>query len=748
MRRTIPFLLIYFWLALHAAWVKSPTNDEPVHILRGYALLTRGDFQLQEDHPPLSHRVIGSLLRIEPSLPALESLPSWETNRDRNQIALELLWNDQTNLRRSIFLGRIPIIFTGLLFGAALIRASRGSPIVAALWALAPNWIAHSALATNDAMLTITFGLACMATVAYRNKPNVWRLLVAGLAIGLTMSTKASGSVILAVSGLLLVTTLRPSWAWVRTVASWLVMVALALVTIWAVLAFEVRSVSYFPLPLPAATYFDSLFNVGDHVSFGHQAYLLGEISRDGWWHYFVVAFLVKMPLGLLLLLALSGIVATQQRRWWILRDYWLPFAIFFAAASYARLNIGFRHLLPAIPFVWLFIADVLRPMYANRAAWRGPLWLASLLFVIGYAAESILAAPNYVSFFNVVARNSAETILGDSNFDWGQDFWALLDASDALEQPIHVKLAGFTDPNRYGLPTLDLDRDTGLVPDFSHANPAPGTYAISISNLQGTSLVQPDAFSWFRGQEPTNRVGRTIKIYNVAVDAVQQGDWIAHCAAPASPLSAEQAQQLLGQSAIRNVFFDCTQSWVYPAGDSGWYVLPSASAADWLPEQFDAGWQVVYAVGQTAYSAEYSIIHVSKRPAIRDIASAWPASVLDEQRRPLSEQISIGDAADLLGYQVNEASWTTVWEVVGLDSAETLSMFAHLYQDGPTPIEVADALGFPSAQWQIGDIVAQRHQFQTAGSCPTMATGLYNFLNGERLAAHSGTQLFLAACP
>ncbi|MCA9924191.1 MAG: hypothetical protein KC421_17565, partial [Anaerolineales bacterium] len=74
-------LLLFFWLAVDTAVSKSMTNDEPTHLLRGYALWTTGELQYQGAHTPFSHWVIGSLPATDPSLPDLTTLPTWGGDR-------------------------------------------------------------------------------------------------------------------------------------------------------------------------------------------------------------------------------------------------------------------------------------------------------------------------------------------------------------------------------------------------------------------------------------------------------------------------------------------------------------------------------------------------------------------------------------------------------------------------------------------------------------------------------------------
>ena len=110
-------LLLFFYLALSTALAKTPTADEPAHIVRSFVVSQTGDLQFQLGHAPLSHRLIGALLFSEAELPQVTELPLWGTG-DRLELAAQLLWDSDLNVDRLLFLTRLPIIWLGLLLGA------------------------------------------------------------------------------------------------------------------------------------------------------------------------------------------------------------------------------------------------------------------------------------------------------------------------------------------------------------------------------------------------------------------------------------------------------------------------------------------------------------------------------------------------------------------------------------------------------------------------------------------------------
>ena len=89
------------------------------------------------------------------------------------------------------------------------------------------------------------------------------------------------------------------------------------------------------------------------------------------------------------------------------------------------------------------------------------------------------------------------------------------------------IKLAWFgtADPSHYGIqyrPLPGLGRAEFFklwwaVP-FDRTEPEAGIYAISVSNIWELPLSEEErgVYAWFRGREPSDRVGHSILIYDV----------------------------------------------------------------------------------------------------------------------------------------------------------------------------------------------------------------------------------------
>src|SRR5262249_27442293 len=127
-------------------------------------------------------------------------------------------------------------------------------------------------------------------------------------------------------------------------------------------------------------------------------AYLLGEVSADGFLAYFPVAFAVKTPLPALILLvwalALWALRRIRGRGLFLL----IPVGVFFTLAIPSRMNIGIRHILAIYPFLFVFLGG------AAYHLWRaGSVWTKRALVILGVwqLASSLAVYPHYLAYFN-----------------------------------------------------------------------------------------------------------------------------------------------------------------------------------------------------------------------------------------------------------------------------------------------------------------------------------------------------------
>ena len=110
----VPFILLFFFLAIDSLVDDSPTMDEQNHVARGLAFLKTGDPRLSLEHPPLINAISALPLLTEQNINLPTDHPSWEERQGWYAFADELFWERDNDPTRMIFLARIPIIFLTL----------------------------------------------------------------------------------------------------------------------------------------------------------------------------------------------------------------------------------------------------------------------------------------------------------------------------------------------------------------------------------------------------------------------------------------------------------------------------------------------------------------------------------------------------------------------------------------------------------------------------------------------------------
>ncbi|MEA3308575.1 MAG: phospholipid carrier-dependent glycosyltransferase, partial [Chloroflexota bacterium] len=531
----LALLLAYFAQGLAQVTAASITFDEGPHLAIGYATLRTGDFRLQpvHVHPPLANVLAAAPLLLQPDLPNPREIDGWELN-SLSAITDAVVWQ-YPHPRRLAVAGRLPILLLSVLLGALVYRwsadlgARRAGLLALALCAFDPNLIAHGSLITTD-MAAVCFSVAVLYTVSRRGSEKArerdrW-LLAAGVLLGLAQLAKVSALMLVPVVGLLLsVESYRlqiesyklqvASWKrWLAQFVRHALWVFLpAILVVWAGYGFEVGPVPGLPFPVPAATHLKIFLALREHYALGHPTFLLGRLNDHGWWWYFPVAFALKTPLPTLILALWAGLCMA----FYITRNLpnvkrqmskWLPVTLFpllYAGSTlFSTVNIGYRHLLPILPFLYIGITSCKSQVksYISQITHYGLLvWL-----LLGTLATS----PYPLTFFNELAggpENGYRSLV-DSNLDWGQNLWDLKSWMDDNAYK-HVYYAHYSParPAAYGIHADFLPPDPRAVA-FTSWCPEPGLYAISATVLQGPYAPDRNTYAWFRAQEPAARLG------------------------------------------------------------------------------------------------------------------------------------------------------------------------------------------------------------------------------------------------
>jgi hypothetical protein len=550
-------LLLFFWLALDSMVADSPTMDEQNHLARGLALWQTADPRFSLEHPPLINATsaLPNLLLMPPiHLPTDD--PSWETPGGWYIFAEKMVWayNRDIGIDRLFFLARLPIVF--LTLGLALVGYrlayemwGRQAAMLATLFILFdPNVLAHGRYNTTDLGGT-AFLLLAVLLVWRMWQVDSWhwqRWLWAALGLGLAFGSKLSILVFVPILAVMAVLPLYgrrfpDTRGVIRRILQLGSAGLVSILLIWILFAFEwkpfffkaesLQWLNQYSGPMP--TFWAGIEQVlGFSVGGERASFLNGQFSPVGFPNYFVVAFWVKTPLAISLMIPVAALVLLAQKRTRAQAIFLLATAVlYFLITLQSSLNLGYRHLMPMLPFLHVLIAGVAGEQGGRGARGQGSLAPDVLRITPCAAFISLLIStlaihPHYLSYFNRAAGGpeNGRNILVDSNIDWGQDLLRLRQwmADNGVEQ---VKLGWFgtADPAYYGInyqPMPGLGRQEfhslWYPPPFNPENPEPGVYAISVSSWWESHWDTKITYPWFRARPPDDRVGYSILIYKV----------------------------------------------------------------------------------------------------------------------------------------------------------------------------------------------------------------------------------------
>ncbi|MBI5348740.1 MAG: glycosyltransferase family 39 protein, partial [Chloroflexi bacterium] len=586
-------LILFFALSLSQIVSTSPTFDEGFYILRGYAFFRTG-YLIPLGHPPFAQTLSALGVMLEPNLPDPQSLDGWATDK-YDDASRDLLWQRGLNATRIVFLARFPILLIGLIVGAITFKWAkelfgwRSGVAALALHALSPNLLAHAALATTDLPVAAFYFFTLCFVYRFTKKQNLLNATLTGLTLGLALASKFSGLLLIPTLGLL---TAIYFWQIYRKTAQQnLTSSAVSVIPSEArnllenlrdsssqrtllgmtkfILGFWILGFGIFTLwstyffSLSFTQYFSELTHLNQLASEGHNAFLFGEISTRGWWYYHLIVFFVKTPLPVLVLFVIGVLRIAPSVTQNAIRNthfvyLFIPTLLYCLAASLTSLNVGYRYLLPVLPLVHIIASSVVRSWKLEVGSWDfKKLFIVSLFSV--HSFSTFFTAPNFLSYFNELVGANGYKILSDSNIDWGQDLPAL--GRYLNGRKVYLSYFGQADPSYYGINATMLPGwpPPGNEPTFySPADPAPGLYAISASNLSGVQLYDANAFAYFRELKPSSIINHSIFIFEIPERKPVTA--IAQCA----PTLLNNTGSLINKP-IRQITFDCDKSLIIP---------------------------------------------------------------------------------------------------------------------------------------------------------------------------------------
>jgi hypothetical protein len=290
-----------------------------------------------------------------------------------------------------------------------------------------------------------------------------------------------------------------------------------------------------------------------------------GVLDRTGWWNYYALALLYKIPEGtwFLVVLSLAAAVMTIRSRAAVFDEialWTVPFVVLLSMSFLTDINLGLRYVLPVLPGVFIASGKLVPWIGGMSANWKRVMGAVSAGSLILTLAATLSIAPHYLAYFNWVSggpdREPARLI--DSNMDWGQDLVALQKWCQKTMpgRPIGLAYFGQINPSIFamrgeplhwflpavrGRTTELMDSNLTSVLVGPAPRVEPGYYAISRTALYGlpwrfydpnSRALSPEwnasefgAFSYFRELRPERTIGHSINIYRVDAEQAARLD-------------------------------------------------------------------------------------------------------------------------------------------------------------------------------------------------------------------------------
>jgi hypothetical protein len=525
------------------------TVDEPAHILSSILYWEGNDRLDPRDMPPLI-KIAGGWAASEAGFRIVEeSAEIWRSHHEWG-ISMDMIRRmSKEQIRRAMLRARLPMIVFPLATGLLLWWWARqmfpfpAALLLAALFAAEPTSLGHGPLYKNDHAATFGHLLFWYRAWLYWKYPGMGNAALLGAGLSVALLAKLSMLLLLPLGPLIVAARFRKVSKKVLLAGLLAVLLVPYLGSIAAsqgearrlrqeeitfirnttqtnrFLWVPFRIFRLIPVPMPLWQGFTSLLYNNRNPN---AVYLLGDYYPYGHRAYFLAAAAVKSPPLLLILLA-AGIAlqAARARRGYLRAQDWLwlvPGALYFSMASLSGLQLGFRLVLPCLPFALLCMGLPLR-FLLRRWPRAVPAAILSLHFV-----PLVIYYPHYIAYFNFPSGGPKNGLryLSGSNIDWGQDL-PLLQRFVREHGIPKLRLSYFGPEFPYSY--FAENEIEWIQPPYGGSSvtsaeytPSPGVYAISATLLSG-QFFGPNLRNYFRAfreMKPIGYAGYSIYIYRV----------------------------------------------------------------------------------------------------------------------------------------------------------------------------------------------------------------------------------------
>jgi hypothetical protein len=472
-------LLVTMSVALvDSAFRRSPSADEPFHLVRGLSFWWTGTSHLSYAHPPLANAVVAAPAALFFEKTDFTKYPNWKKRRIEGLSTHYMRTNYAERAWPQLICCRITMAFFSVLLAVYVFMLCRRQfgwwtgVLALLLVGLNPTMLAHGRLVTTDLPMAFAAILLIGEMVNYFQRSGVVPFIRLALVVSIALLTKYTAiPIVLFLSGFGAFVSILGSGrfsqprVWKRLLSysgQVLIIAAIALFAINAIYRFdrtfltvkatmdepeprnaitsrykdkllEKSPLAQLPeslrIPLPY-TYVFGICSVLAHAESGHSSWFWGEKSRNGNPFYFPLMLLIKTPVvyWIMLLIGIVGFALSPEKPHLLTVIAATTFIFFMWMIIPSKINIGFRHALPVVPILAVLAArggvrglsifsDSFIGKIPSRILRHGIYFSLALLLIGG-----ISSYPDFLGYFNTAVGRSLGHQISIIGEDWGQD--------------------------------------------------------------------------------------------------------------------------------------------------------------------------------------------------------------------------------------------------------------------------------------------------------------------------------------
>lgn len=364
--------------------------------------------------------------------------------------------------QHDVFAGRYISLIICSLIGLFILHCSTqlyGKPaglFSLFLFAFCPNLNGHAILVATDAFSAL-FTLTSAWYFRQMLLDTRWRnVLLFAVHLGLAQLVKQSLSHLFIIYSILFIvyafkSTFKESWARVLLKVVGAIAMVLLVINIGFLFLKTGQSLNQYhftsaffqslqhelswmgSIPLPVPEPYLSGLDLTKHIDeigpgrpeSSDSAYILGQTKAGaGFWYYYIVALFFKTPIPVLII-SILALFRGQRLKDRVSSSFIFLFVIgwfFIYFSFFYRSQVGIRHILMVFPLLYVLLGSIADWLFRRRVV------------VIILAAYSVITYyiyyPNLIAYTNefIIPKKEAYKKLADSNLDYGQSHFLLLD--------------------------------------------------------------------------------------------------------------------------------------------------------------------------------------------------------------------------------------------------------------------------------------------------------------------------------